>query len=134
MFRWEFQEVFMEGKIINPQVYAHPFEYTMCRVFNCDRGGACGMADADFIRNHPFTAVVATCMFIYANANETKKREIDSFLDDAKFHFQFDFDTLLSADTSEIEMKNGSYTLSYDSGQKTIEALLEKFRSICSKY
>ncbi|MDF2537159.1 MAG: hypothetical protein K0S76_180 [Herbinix sp.] len=121
----------MENRIINPQAYAHPFEYIMCKVFHCDRGGACGMADADFIRRNPHTAVVATCMYIYANANETKKREIEDFLSDARYHFQFDFDKLLSAESNVIEMVNGSYELSYENGEKTIEALLEKFRTIC---
>ncbi len=122
----------MENKIINPQAYAHPFEYIMREVFNCDRGGACGMADAaDFIRRNPHTAVVATCMYIYANANETKKREIEEFLNDASYHFQFDFDKLLAAESNVIEMPNGSYELSYENGEKTIEALEEKFRSIC---
>ncbi|MBE5992684.1 MAG: hypothetical protein E7247_09870 [Paenibacillaceae bacterium] len=123
----------MEQKIINGQSYAHPFEYIMCDVFECDRGGACGMADASFIRNNPYTAVVATCMYIYANADEEKKEEIKKFLDDARFHFQFDFDTLLSFETNEKEINDGTYTLSYDNGEATIEALEEKFRNICKK-
>lgn len=123
----------MEQKIINGQAYAHPFEYIMRDVFQCDRGGACGMADADFIRKHPYTAVAATCMYIYANADGKKKEEIEKFLDDAYFHFQFDLDTLLSFETNEKEINGGSYTLSYDNGEATIEALEEKFRNICKK-
>lgn len=121
----------MNKRIINPQSYAHPFEFIMRDVFNCDRGGACGMADADFIRRNPHTAVVAACMYIYANANDAKKREIEDFLNDASYHFQFDFDTLLSAESNVIQTPNCTHKLSYENGEKTIEALLEKFRAIC---
>jgi hypothetical protein len=121
----------METKIINGQAYAHPFEYIMRDVFQCDRGGACGMADADFIRKDPFTAVVATCMYIYANAGVEKKRKIEEFLNDASFHFQFDFDTLLSFESNEKEVDGATYTLSYSNGEETIEALEKKFRDIC---
>ncbi len=123
----------MGEKINNGQAAAHPFEFIMRDVFQCDRFGACGMADADFIRKHPYTAVAATCMYIYANADEDKKQNIEKFLEDSYFYFQFDLDTLLSFETNEKEIEGGMYTLEYDNGEEAIEALEKEFRNICKK-
>lgn len=121
----------MEKNNRNAQAYARPFELIMRSIFGCDKWEVCGMADADFIRANPYTAVVATCMYIYAKADDGKKKEIESFLDDARFHFQFNFDTLLSFDTNEKEIDGVCYTLSYADGETAIKTLEEKFRSIC---
>lgn len=120
----------MEERIVNPQSYAHPFEHIIRNVFNCDRGGAFGIADADYIRSNPLCAVTATCMYVYAK-DETKGDLIERFLEEADFYFQFSFDTLLSFDTSEKEVDGCSYTLDYENGAQAIEALEEKFRAIC---
>ena len=72
-------------------------------------------------------------MYIYANADEDKKQNIEKFLEDSYFYFQFDLDTLLSFETKEKEIEGGMYTLEYDNGEEAIEALEKEFRNICKK-
>lgn len=118
-------------RIINPQSYAHPFEVIMRDVFNCDRGGVGGIVDANFIRADPKAAIMATLTYVYRTANEEKRRKIEELITDVDFHFQFDFDTLLSFETSKKEIDGSTYELSYQNGADAIQDIKNRFREIC---
>lgn len=120
----------MERKIVNPQAYAITFEHIIRSVFDCERFGAFGIADADYIRSKPLCAVIATCTYVYAK-DETKADLIKKFLDEANFYFRFDFDTLLSFETNEKEINGSFYTLDYKNGAEAIKELEKQFRGIC---
>lgn len=121
----------MKKEQVNALAYARSFEYIMRRVFGFNKEEAGGMANAKFIKRDPYTAIVATCMYIYTKADCDKKREIELFLDDVRHHFQFDFDTLLSFESSKKEIGGVCYTLNYANGERAIKHLEERFRHIC---
>lgn len=118
-------------RIINPQSYAHPFEKIMCKVFECSRGGVGGIVNADFIRHNPKAAVIATLTYLYNSADNVKRAEIEELIQEVNFYFQFDFDTLLSFETSKKLINGCTYELSYPNGEEAIKSIEDKFRSIC---
>lgn len=68
----------MNNAVMRAQGYAVSMEHDMRRVFGCERFGFAGVVNSDFIRKNPLAAVLATCGFIYAEADDKNKKEIEA--------------------------------------------------------
>ena len=76
----------------NGQRYAIEIEHIIKDVFSCERFGFGGVANSDFIRSQPFTAIIAALAYQFATADENQafyssQSEVESVqanLDDAQ--------------------------------------------------
>lgn len=55
-------------------------EHLVCRLFNCDRVGVSGLADADNFESRPMDAAVMVVSFIHAKGLQSSETQYDSFL------------------------------------------------------
>ena len=90
----------MDNAVIRAQGYAVRLEHEIRRVFQCDRSGFAGIADSDFIRKNPLAAVLATCGFLYAKADDVGRKQIENFIVDTRFYWEMSLDELLSFETN----------------------------------
>lgn len=82
-------------------------EEQVCRLFNCERGGVSGMADADNYENNPICAAYMVVSYIYAQGLAFNDRQFDEFLykyeciflDDS---YEYDLDKETNKYVSEI--------------------------------
>ena len=113
------------------QSYAVSVEHILCNVFNCERFGFGGIVNSDYIRKHPYAAMTSGLAYIYATANSAKKSEITKFAEDFNFFSDMSFDELLSFDSSEKVIDGVTIGIDYENGEKAVEDMIERFRSIC---
>ena len=55
-------------------------EHIVRNVFNCDRFGLSGLADADHLSHHPFDAATIIISALYATGRVTNQREFEEFI------------------------------------------------------
>lgn len=55
-------------------------EYQVCRLFECDRGGVSGLANADHFESRPMDAAVMIVSYIHAKGLQTSETQYDEFL------------------------------------------------------
>lgn len=67
---------------------AFELELIVRRVFNCDRNGVMGIADADHLERCPYDAAIVVFAPLYKT--NSKIDEIDQFMDDFSCYFTFD--------------------------------------------
>ena len=66
---------------------AFELEHIVRRVFNCDRFGVMGIADADHLERCPFDAAIVVFAPLYKINNEIE--EIEQFMDEFSCYFTF---------------------------------------------
>lgn len=74
-------------KLINHSE-ATELEYLVRRVYNCDRFGVMGIADADHLEYHPLDAANVILAPLYLNRTDIP--EIDNFIGEQSCIFNFD--------------------------------------------
>ena len=121
----------MSDAVMRAQGYADRMEHDMRRVFDDERYGFLGVLNADFIRKDPFAAVLATCGFIYAKADDKNKREIEKFINDTSFYWEMSLDELLSFETSSKIIGITETELDYENGEEALKDISNKFSHIC---
>ena len=62
--------------------YAFQIEITIRSVFNCDKCGLGGIADANFIEKQPFIAITAVLGNFYNKLDSNTKNKVDKFIQD----------------------------------------------------
>jgi hypothetical protein len=92
--------------------YAFQIETTTRAIFNCDRYGFGGIADADFIEKQPFIAISIVLGNFYNKIDSNSKNEIDDFFE--KYYSE------VGKGISEI-------------GKEKIERIIKDFNYIVSK-
>ena len=55
-------------------------EFEVRRLFNCDRGGVSGLADADNFESRPMDAAVMVVSYIHAKGLQSSEAQFDEFL------------------------------------------------------
>lgn len=115
------------------QGYAADLESELRRVFQCDRCGFAGIANSDFIRKNPLAAVLATCGFLYAKADDVERKQIEDFIEDTKFYWEMSLDELLSFESNSKKAGGGTIKLNYENGEKALEDIMNKFGKICDQ-
>ena len=91
--------------------YAFQIEVTVKAMFNCDRYGIGGIADANFIERQPFVAIALVLGNFYNKVDISYKEKIDDFL--GKYYLE------MGKSISEI-------------GEEKIEDIIKDFNSIVS--
>lgn len=124
----------MDNAVIRAQGYAVSLEHELRRVFQCDRSGFAGIANSDFIRKNPLAAVLATCGFLYAKADDIGRTQIENFIVDTRFYWEMSLDELLSFETNSKNIGNGTIELEYENGEKALEDIMDKFSEICDRF
>lgn len=62
-------------------------EWTLRRIFNCERFGLGGFVNSDSIESNPMESFRLGFAAVYADASNDKKSQIDRFIDD---NFQYE--------------------------------------------
>ena len=55
-------------------------ENLVCRLFECDRTGVSGLADADHFESHPMDAAIMVIAYIHAKKLQDSETQYDEFL------------------------------------------------------
>lgn len=98
---------------MNGQSYAIEIEHIIREVFSCERFGFGGVANSDFIRSQPFTAIIAALAYQFSTADVNHRSEIEKFIEDNSFYSDFSIDELLSFETSEKIIEETHIDLDY---------------------
>lgn len=64
-------------------------EYLVRRVYDCDRGGVSGLADADHFEHNPLDAAKLIIAYIHANKLQNSETQYDEFLHDFEVYFEY---------------------------------------------
>lgn len=116
--------------VVNPQSYAIRIEVYLREVFGCERFGFGGIANSDFIRKQPFTAMLSALSYIYANAESEKRENIEEFIKDKMFYSEMSIDYLLSFDTSDKPGELGTIDIGFKDGKTALEKIIQDFKEI----
>lgn len=117
--------------MINGQSYAISIEHILCRVFKCERFGFGGVVNSDFIRRQPFSSMMSGLAHIYANADNSKREEIEEFLEDNLFYSWMSIDELLSFENATKDINGINIDIGYENGEVALEKIINAFRGIC---
>lgn len=115
----------------NGQTYAVQIEHILCKVFACERFGFAGIANSDFIRSKPFTAIASGLAYLYATADDAKKNSIEIFISNYSFYLELSIDELLSFESSSKEINGITMELEFDNGRLAIEKIITDFATLC---
>lgn len=66
--------------------YSLNLEKTIRSVFNCERGGMGGIAEANIIRSSPYLCMVATLTYLYKDKDIVTQGKIEKFIDDYSYY------------------------------------------------
>lgn len=91
---------------------ATSLEFIVRKVYNCQRFGVMGIANADHLEAHPMDAAIVVFAPLYRNKESIE--EIDSFVDEYSCIFNFPD--------------------SYEYNQETVENYIEGLRYLVDKY
>lgn len=115
--------------MIKAQGYAVEIEMILRSIFKCERFGFGGQVNSDAIRKHPFLSITQGLAFIYATS-ESKRKEIDKFIDDFNFYSDFSLDELLSFDAKENSREYVTIELQKNNGLEEVEYIISAFRNV----
>ena len=115
---------------MNGQSYAIEIEHIIREVFSCERFGFGGVANSDFIRSQPFTAIIAALAYKFATADKNSRDKIEKFIEDNTFYFKFSIDELLSFETSEKIIEGTHIDIGFPNGEEAIKKIILDFRKV----
>lgn len=118
-----------QEQMIKAQGYAVEIEIILRNIFKCERFGFGGQINSDAIRKHPFLSMTQGLAFIYATS-ESKREEIDKFIDDFCFYSDFSLDELLSFDAKENSREYVTIELQKNNGLEEVEYIISAFRNV----
>jgi hypothetical protein len=115
---------------MNGQSYAIEIEHIIREIFSCERFGFGGVANSDFIRSQPFTAIIAALAYQFATADVNHRSEIEKFIEDNSFYSDFSIDELLSFETSEKIIEGTHIDIGFPNGEEAIKKIILDFRKV----
>lgn len=118
-----------QEQMMKAQGYAVEIEMLLRSIFKCERLGFGGQVNSDDIRKHPFLSITQGLAFIYATS-ESKRKEIDKFIDDFSFYSDFSLDELLSFDAKENSRENVTIELQKNNGLEEVEYIISSFKKV----
>lgn len=113
----------------SPQSYADRLEHIMCDVFNCERFGIGGLVNSDYIRRHPFTAMVSTLTFLSGSRNADNIEGVSKFFEDFSYYSGWSIDDFLNFDSNSKTFANGN--IEYDNGEEAMKDIISAFSETC---
>ncbi len=118
-----------QEQMMKAQGYAVEIEMILRSIFKCEQLGFGGQVNSDAIRKHPFLSMTQGLAFIYATS-ESKRKEIDKFIDDFSFYSDFSLDELLSFDAKENSREYVTIELQKNNGLEEVEYIISAFRNV----
>ena len=118
-----------QEQMMKSQGYAVEIEMILRSIFKCEQLGFGGQVNSDAIRKHPFLSMTQGLAFIYATS-ESKRKEIDKFIDDFSFYSDFSLDELLSFDAKENSREYVTIELQKNNGLEEVEYIISAFRNV----
>lgn len=92
-----------------------------------------GIADSGFARRQPFSAITCGLSFIYATANNDKRKEIEAFIEKYYFLREMTIDLLLLFETSKKEVNGVIMDISFKNGKEAVDSMIKDFRNVVKK-
>lgn len=116
----------MNNAVMRAQSYAVQIEHIMSSVFKCERYGIGGLVNSDYIRKHPYAAMVATLTYRYYDLEHQANKFIDKYC----YYADWSIDTLLGFE-SNISIINGStYIINYSNGEEALKTWIQDFKQL----
>ncbi len=120
----------IQSQLMKAQGYAVEIEMILRNIFKCDRFGFGGQINSDAIRKHPYLSMTQGLAFLYATAEEIKRKQIDKFVDEFSFYSDFSLDELLSFDTKEKVVGSTTIGLTKNNGLEEVGYIISAFRDV----
>lgn len=117
-------------QVMKSQGYAVEIEMILRNIFKCDRFGFGGQINSDTIRKHPYLSMTQGLAFLYATAKESKRKQIDEFIDKFSFYSDMSLDELLSFDTNEKVIGSITVVLIKNNGLEEVNYIISAFREV----
>lgn len=117
--------------IENSQSFAVWIEHIMCDAFECERGEI-GLVHSDYIRSHPFLAVMCTLTFLCKQDETDDIRIVSDFFNKFRKYDKFSIDELLSSEGNTGEINGLEYESEYTDGEEVLQAMITEFRKACA--
>ncbi|MBQ5317934.1 MAG: hypothetical protein J6K17_02430 [Oscillospiraceae bacterium] len=117
-------------QVMKSQGYAVEIEMILRNIFKCDRFGFGGQINSDTIRKHPYLSMTQGLAFLYATAEESKRKQIDEFIDKFSFYSDMSLDELLSFDTNEKVIGSITVVLIKNNGLEEVNYIISAFREV----
>lgn len=119
----------VQGQLMKAQGYAVEIEMILRNIFKCDRFGFGGQVNSDAIRKHPYLSMTQGLAFLYAT-EETKRKQIDKFVDEFSFYSDMSLDELLSFDINEKVVGSTTIGLTKNNGLEEVEYIISAFKKV----
>lgn len=116
-----------ESAVMRSQAYAVKIEHILRNVFECDQHGFGGIVSADYIREHPFAAMVAALAYVYKERDETKRQAICGFIEKYIYYSNMSIDSLLSFESSTKDTDGYTIDLGYKNGEEALNSIITDF-------
>lgn len=116
----------------NSQSSAIRIEHIMSNVFECERFGVGGLVNSDYIRRHPFMAMMSTLTFLCGSSrNDTTVAA--KFFESYHYYGEWSIDELLSFESNCKVINGSTYEIEYANGEEAMESIIAAFSEACSK-
>ncbi len=120
-----------ENAVMRSQGYAVSLELRFRNIFSCDSCGVGGLVNASYIRKYPYHAMVQALTYIYANACEEKRNDIEKFIEKFYDYSVFRIDDLLSFETKENKISDiETFVLEKNNGIEQLEYIINEFEQL----
>lgn len=87
-------------EIVNPQNYAIQIEGPMRKAFGYDRSEVGGLVNSDYIRQHPFTALMCTLAFLCKSDDDYDVDAVSNFFERFQCYEGMSIDQLLDSENN----------------------------------
>lgn len=84
-------------------------EHKVCNALGCERFDFFGIADADFIQDHPCAAMMCCLTHLAVNATDEKKNDIKRFINCYQDYLNMDIQSIFESEPTGEEMWNRMY-------------------------
>lgn len=113
------------------QSFAVCIEHTMRDAFECGRLGVNGLVNSDYIRFHPFLAIMCTLTFLCKHDEADDIRIVSDFFGKFQYYDELSIDELLSLKSNVGEIGGHKYEIEYDDGEKALQTMIAEFNKAC---
>lgn len=115
-----------------PHDYAVDIEFSLMKIFECDKYGLGGFVTADVIEGMPLTALFMGASYLYGTTSGDKRTAVEQFIADNYFicSLQLSMRELLELDLPYYEKGNVRYDIEYENGEVAINSIIERFEKL----
>lgn len=115
----------------SPQYYANRIEKIMCKAFGREPFDTNDFVNSDYIRNHPFTAMMSTLTYLCEYKDDDSLNAVFDFFKTYHYCSKRNIDELLSSGSKTIDGMTCEIELS--NGEETMKEIIDTFSELCQK-